>query len=117
MCQGHLGVGEVVHGDISRFLQGDPTAGTFMTGFFPIMMFGLPAAAFAIYRCARPENRKVVGGDSRQLIYVPMAGNADVTTGSAAPAASAIVPIEATAEDAPNPGARPARQPRGGEGR
>ncbi|MDP0396651.1 PTS transporter subunit EIIC [Tsukamurella strandjordii] len=54
--------GEVVHGDISRFLQGDPTAGTFMTGFFPIMMFGLPAAAFAIYRCAKPENRKTVGG-------------------------------------------------------
>lgn len=63
------------------------------------------------------DSRKIVGGDSRQLIYVPMAGNADVTTGSAAPAASAIVPIEATAEDAPNPGARPARQPRGGEGR
>ncbi len=54
--------GEVVHGDISRFLQGDPTAGTFMTGFFPIMMFGLPAAALAIYRCAKPKNRKVVGG-------------------------------------------------------
>lgn len=54
--------GTVVHGDIARFMQGDPTAGTFMTGFFPIMMFGLPAAAFAIYRCAKPENRKVVGG-------------------------------------------------------
>lgn len=54
--------GEIVHGDISRFLQGDPTAGTFMTGFFPIMMFGLPAAAFAIYRCAKPENRMTVGG-------------------------------------------------------
>ena len=33
-----------------------------MTGFFPIMMFALPAAAFAIYRCARPEHRKAVGG-------------------------------------------------------
>ncbi|MET9327539.1 PTS transporter subunit EIIC [Tsukamurella sp. NPDC003166] len=58
----HTATGQVVHGDISRFLQGDPTAGTFMTGFFPIMMFGLPAAALAIYRCAKPENRKVVGG-------------------------------------------------------
>ncbi|TWS22994.1 PTS N-acetylglucosamine transporter subunit IIBC [Tsukamurella sputi] len=54
--------GTVVHGDIARFMQGDPTAGNFMTGFFPIMMFALPAAALAIYRCAKPENRKVVGG-------------------------------------------------------
>ncbi|WP_232851541.1 PTS transporter subunit EIIC [Nocardia acididurans] len=51
-----------VHGDIPRFLAGDPTAGTFMTGFFPIMMFGLPAAALAIWRNAKPENRKMVGG-------------------------------------------------------
>ncbi|MQY26166.1 PTS transporter subunit EIIC [Nocardia aurantia] len=50
------------HGDISRFLAGDPEAGTFMTGFFPIMMFGLPAAALAIWRNARPEHRKAVGG-------------------------------------------------------
>lgn len=51
-----------VHGDIPRFLAGDPHAGTFMTGFFPIMMFGLPAAALAIWRTAKPENRKLVGG-------------------------------------------------------
>ncbi|MGW7519231.1 PTS transporter subunit EIIC [Streptomyces sp. NPDC054796] len=50
------------HGDIARFLAGDPTAGQFMTGFFPIMMFALPAACLAIYHCARPERRKVVGG-------------------------------------------------------
>ncbi|MEU0587409.1 PTS transporter subunit EIIC [Streptomyces sp. NPDC006132] len=50
------------HGDIARFLAGDPTAGQFMTGFFPIMMFALPAAALAIVHCARPERRKVVGG-------------------------------------------------------
>ncbi|GAA2432629.1 PTS transporter subunit EIIC [Streptomyces macrosporus] len=49
-------------GDIARFLHGDPTAGQFMTGFFPIMMFALPAACLAIYHCARPERRKVVGG-------------------------------------------------------
>ncbi|MFB7182088.1 PTS transporter subunit EIIC [Streptomyces sp. NPDC056257] len=49
-------------GDISRFLAGDPTAGQFMTGFFPIMMFALPAACLAIVHCARPERRKVVGG-------------------------------------------------------
>ncbi|SCE32807.1 PTS system N-acetylglucosamine-specific IIC component, Glc family [Streptomyces sp. PpalLS-921] len=49
-------------GDIGRFLAGDPTAGQFMTGFFPIMMFALPAACLAIVHCARPERRKVVGG-------------------------------------------------------
>ncbi|MBB1246134.1 PTS transporter subunit EIIC [Streptomyces durbertensis] len=49
-------------GDIARFLEGDPTAGQFMTGFFPIMMFALPAACLAIYHCARPERRAVVGG-------------------------------------------------------
>ena len=43
------------HGDINRFLAGDPTAGTFMTGFFPIMMFALPAAALAIWQEAKPE--------------------------------------------------------------
>ncbi|MFE7358831.1 PTS transporter subunit EIIC [Streptomyces sp. NPDC057543] len=50
------------HGDIARFLAGDPQAGQFMTGFFPIMMFALPAACLAIVHCARPERRKVVGG-------------------------------------------------------
>ncbi|MFT4043107.1 MAG: PTS transporter subunit EIIC [Gordonia sp. (in: high G+C Gram-positive bacteria)] len=50
------------HGDLNRFFAGDPTAGTFMTGFFPILMLGLPAAALAIWHEARPENRKMVGG-------------------------------------------------------
>lgn len=54
--------GGVWHGDIARFLHGDPTAGIFLTGFFPIMMFALPAAALAIVHTARPENRKVIGG-------------------------------------------------------
>ncbi|MCX3064010.1 PTS transporter subunit EIIC [Streptomyces beihaiensis] len=54
--------GTTYHGDIARFLHGDPTAGQFMTGFFPIMMFALPAACLAITHCARPERRKVVGG-------------------------------------------------------
>jgi len=40
-------------GDLNRFFAGDPTAGAFMTGFFPVMMFGLPAACFAMYRSAR----------------------------------------------------------------
>ncbi|MFD4260580.1 PTS transporter subunit EIIC [Streptomyces sp. NPDC058534] len=54
--------GEVVHGDITRFLAGDPSAGIFQSGFFPIMMFGLPAAAIAIAHTARPERRKAVLG-------------------------------------------------------
>ncbi|MEG2786226.1 MAG: N-acetylglucosamine-specific PTS transporter subunit IIBC [Romboutsia sp.] len=49
-------------GDIARFLAGDPTAGHFMAGFFPIMMFGLPAIALAIYFAAKKEKRKAVGG-------------------------------------------------------
>lgn len=59
--------GEMVHGDIARFLAGDPTAGTFMTGFFPIMMFALPAAALAITMAARPEMRRYVGGGMLSL--------------------------------------------------
>lgn len=54
--------GTVVHGDINRFLAGDPSAGQFTTGFFPIMMFALPAAALAITHCAKPHRRKEVGG-------------------------------------------------------
>ncbi|MFD3717418.1 PTS transporter subunit EIIC [Streptomyces sp. NPDC058674] len=54
--------GDVVHGDLNRFFAGDPSAGLFMTGFFPIMMFGLPAAALAIAHTARPERRKAVTG-------------------------------------------------------
>ncbi|MFE9452624.1 PTS transporter subunit EIIC [Streptomyces sp. NPDC006739] len=54
--------GTVVHGDINMFLQGDPHAGQFTSGFFPIMMFALPAAALAITHTARPQRRKEVGG-------------------------------------------------------
>ncbi len=54
--------GKVVQGDLTRFFAEDPSAGQFMSGFFPIMMFGLPAAALAIAHCARPERRKEVTG-------------------------------------------------------
>ncbi|OIQ74984.1 PTS system glucose-specific EIICBA component [mine drainage metagenome] len=54
--------GHVWNGDIARFLHGDPTAGTFMTGFFPIMMFALPAAALAFVHTAKPAKRKVIAG-------------------------------------------------------
>ncbi|WP_069875388.1 N-acetylglucosamine-specific PTS transporter subunit IIBC [Fusibacter sp. 3D3] len=49
-------------GDLSRFFAGDPTAGTFMAGFYPVMMFGLPAVALAMYTTAKKENRAAVGG-------------------------------------------------------
>ena len=58
--------------DIPNFLGGQQSieagkavvgiTGRYQAGFFPIMMFGLPGAALAIYHCARPENKaKVLG--------------------------------------------------------
>ncbi|PXA87462.1 PTS N-acetyl-D-glucosamine transporter [Caulobacter sp. D4A] len=49
-------------GDLRRFFADDPTAGGFMSGFFPVMMFGLPAACLAMLHTARPERRKAVAG-------------------------------------------------------
>ncbi|MBP3952410.1 glucose-specific PTS transporter subunit IIBC [Bacillus suaedae] len=59
--------GNLVRGDQQIFFAqirdgAELTAGTFMTGKFPFMMFGLPAAALAIYHCARPAQKKVVAG-------------------------------------------------------
>nr|WP_269326003.1 N-acetylglucosamine-specific PTS transporter subunit IIBC [Chromobacterium aquaticum] len=54
--------GKVVHGDLTRFFAGDKTAGMFMSGFFPVMMFGLPAACLAMHRTAKQENKQAVGG-------------------------------------------------------
>ncbi|GAE31098.1 glucose-specific PTS transporter subunit IIBC [Alkalihalobacillus hemicellulosilyticus] len=59
--------GQLIRGDQQIFFNqirdgAELTAGTFMTGKFPFMMFGLPAAALAIYHCARPEKKKVVAG-------------------------------------------------------
>ncbi|AYQ86414.1 MULTISPECIES: N-acetylglucosamine-specific PTS transporter subunit IIBC [Burkholderia] len=56
------GGGAAVTGDLHRFFAGDPTAGGFMAGFFPIMMFGLPAACLAMFHEAPKERRAVVGG-------------------------------------------------------
>lgn len=63
--------GEVVSGDLFRFFAGDPSAGQFMTGFFPVFMFGMPAAALAMYHTARKEAKATVGGIlfSAALIY------------------------------------------------
>lgn len=59
--------GQLVMGDQSIFMAQlrdgvEFTAGTFMTGKYPFMMFGLPAAALAMYHEARPEKKKLVAG-------------------------------------------------------
>ncbi|MCD8889065.1 glucose-specific PTS transporter subunit IIBC [Staphylococcus arlettae] len=59
--------GELVQGDqriwMAQMKDGvEFTAGAFTTGKYPFMMFGLPAAAYAIYRNAKPERKKIVGG-------------------------------------------------------
>jgi PTS system N-acetylglucosamine-specific IIC component len=54
--------GRAVTGDLARYFAGDPHAGQFMTGMFPMMIFGLPAACLAMYRNALPDQRKLIGG-------------------------------------------------------
>ncbi len=54
--------GVAVTGDLNRFFAGDPTAGNFMAGWFPVMMFGLVGVALAMYHEAKPSQRKAVGG-------------------------------------------------------
>jgi PTS system glucose-specific IIC component len=53
--------GETVHGVLSRFFAGDFEA-AILGGGFVFKMFGLPAAALAIYHCAKPENKARVAG-------------------------------------------------------
>ena len=53
--------GQVFHGEIPRFAAGDPTAG-YLAGGYLFKMWGLPAAAIAMWHTARPENRKRIGG-------------------------------------------------------
>ena len=53
--------GNVIRGEIHRYTAGDPTAGNLAGGYL-FKMWGLPAAAIAIWLRARPENRKKVGG-------------------------------------------------------
>jgi PTS system N-acetylglucosamine-specific IIC component len=55
------GVEIVANGDLPRFFAGDPTAGFYMSGFYPVMMFGLPAMAFAIYLNTPKSYRKKAG--------------------------------------------------------
>ncbi|ACH93760.1 PTS transporter subunit EIIC [Borrelia duttonii] len=54
--------GNIVQGEITRYLNGDPTAGGFTSGMYPIMLFGLPGAALAMYLTAKKERRQEIGG-------------------------------------------------------
>jgi len=51
----------ITNGDLHRFFAGDPTAGVYMSGFYVIMMFGLPSMAYAIYLTTPKEQRKKAG--------------------------------------------------------
>lgn len=55
------GVEFVANGDLHRFFAGDTTAGIYMSGFYVVMMFGLPAMAYAIYLNTPKGSRKKVG--------------------------------------------------------
>ncbi|WP_327087347.1 PTS transporter subunit EIIC [Nonomuraea sp. NBC_01738] len=54
--------GRVMGGDWNCYFGGDPNAGEFMAGFFPVMMFALPAAALAMWRAAPRHRKAAVGG-------------------------------------------------------
>ena len=56
-------------GDINRFFAGDPTAGIYQAGFFPVMMFGMVAVALALVVCAKKENRKATIGLVASLAF------------------------------------------------
>jgi N-acetylglucosamine PTS system EIICBA or EIICB component len=56
------GGGPAVTGELTRFAAGDPTAGILTSGFYPILMFGLPAAALAMIHVANKKQKKVAIG-------------------------------------------------------
>jgi PTS system N-acetylglucosamine-specific IIC component len=55
------GVEVVAHGDLHRFFAGDKSAGAYMSGFYLVMMFGLPSMALAIYLTTPQKARKKAG--------------------------------------------------------
>ncbi|GAA1998305.1 PTS transporter subunit EIIC [Nocardiopsis rhodophaea] len=63
-----------VHGEIFRYYAGDPSAGGFLSGYFPVLMFGLPGAALAMWMCAHKSQRSAIGS-----IMIPAALTAFVT--------------------------------------
>lgn len=66
--------GSVSHGEITRYFAGDPDAGGLLSGFFPVLMFGLPGAALAMWLTASPARRAQIGS-----IMIPAALTAFAT--------------------------------------
>ncbi|GMA32640.1 PTS transporter subunit EIIC [Litorihabitans aurantiacus] len=58
----YTGPNGVVTGELTRFAAGDPTGGALTAGFYPVLMFGLPAAALAMIHVARPRQKKAAIG-------------------------------------------------------
>jgi PTS system N-acetylglucosamine-specific IIC component len=54
--------GHVVTGELTRFAAGDHTAGILTSGFYPILMFGLPGAALAMIHVANKKQKKIALG-------------------------------------------------------
>ncbi|HZM67350.1 MAG TPA: glucose PTS transporter subunit IIA [Nakamurella sp.] len=54
--------GTLATGELARFAAGDPSAGLLTSGFYPILMFGLPAAALAMIQLAKPRQKKLALG-------------------------------------------------------
>lgn len=54
--------GEIFKGEMTRFINGDPSAGLFLSGFFVVMMFGVPAICLAIYKASFKKNKGMVKG-------------------------------------------------------
>ncbi|MFD3687324.1 PTS transporter subunit EIIC [Nocardiopsis sp. NPDC058631] len=64
----------IVQGEITRYFAGDPDAGGLLSGFFPVLMFGLPGAALAMWLAAHKERRAQIGS-----IMIPAALTAFAT--------------------------------------
>lgn len=71
--------GQLVTGDLSRFLAGDPTAGRYTAGFFPMMIFGLPAIATCFVITTRMHTR------TRMILLMALAGIVSLVSGVAEP--------------------------------
>lgn len=71
--------GQLITGDLSRFLAGDPTAGRYTAGFFPMMIFGLPAIATCFAITARMRTR------TRMILLMALAGLVSLVSGVAEP--------------------------------
>ncbi|MFE6389926.1 PTS transporter subunit EIIC [Nocardiopsis dassonvillei] len=66
--------GTVAHGEITRYFAGDPDAGGLLSGFFPVLMFGLPGAALAMWLATPKARRTQIGS-----IMIPAALTAFAT--------------------------------------